>query len=65
MKLSLEGRIGGCIFGGKSAEREVSIVSAAFVQSVLEESDHEVIPVEISCDGQWSLQDNSLEIHTG
>lgn len=51
--------------GGKSAEREVSIVSASFVRSVLEESDHEVIPVEISIDGQWSLEDDSLEIHTG
>ncbi|MCD4702196.1 MAG: D-alanine--D-alanine ligase [Candidatus Aegiribacteria sp.] len=53
------------ISGGKSAEREVSIVSASFVRSILEESGHEVIPVEISSDGRWSLEDDSLEIHTG
>jgi len=51
--------------GGKSAEREVSIVSAAFVRSVLEESGHEVIPVEISSDGRWSLEGSSLDIQTG
>ncbi|NOQ23419.1 MAG: D-alanine--D-alanine ligase [Candidatus Aegiribacteria sp.] len=51
--------------GGKSAEREVSIVSAAFVQSVLEESGHEVIPVEIDIHGRWSLEETSLLIHTG
>ncbi|MEN8209601.1 MAG: D-alanine--D-alanine ligase family protein [Candidatus Fermentibacteria bacterium] len=51
--------------GGKSAEREVSIVSAAFVQSVLEGSAHEVIPVTIDADGSWSVNDYSLSIDTG
>ena len=51
--------------GGKSAEREVSILSAAFVQSVLEESCHEVIPVEIDNNGRWSLESTSLSINTG
>jgi D-alanine-D-alanine ligase len=51
--------------GGKSAEHEISLVSAAFVGRVLEESGHEVIPVEISIDGQWSLQGTYLEINTG
>ena len=51
--------------GGKSAEREVSIVSAAFVQSVLEESNHEVIHVEINNHGSWSLKGSSLSVNTG
>jgi len=51
--------------GGKSAEREVSIVSAAFVQSVLEGSGHSVIPVSIDMYGQWFAEDDSLLIHTG
>ncbi len=51
--------------GGKSAERKVSIASAAFVLSVLEESGHCVIPVEIGSDGRWSQEDTSLDIHTG
>lgn len=51
--------------GGKSAEHEISILSAAFVRSVLEESGHEVIPVEISIDGRWSLEGTYLEISTG
>ena len=51
--------------GGKSAEREVSIVSAAFVQNVLEESNHEVIHVEINNHGSWSLKGSSLSVNTG
>ncbi len=51
--------------GGKSAEREVSIVSAAFVQSVLERSGHSVIPVSIDMSCQWFAEDDSLLIHTG
>lgn len=51
--------------GGKSAEHEISLLSAAFVQSVLEESGHEVIPVEISIDGRWSIEGTYLEISTG
>jgi len=51
--------------GGKSAEHEVSIVSATVVKSVLEESGHEVISVEIDIHGQWSLEGSSLLINTG
>ncbi len=51
--------------GGKSAEREVSIVSAAFVRNVLERSGHEVIPVSIDIHGQWFSEDVSLQINTG
>ena len=50
--------------GGKSAEHEVSIVSSAFVRSVLSESGHELISVEIDKEGQWSLNGTCLEIQT-
>lgn len=51
--------------GGKSAEHDVSMVSAVFVLSVLEESGHCVIPVEIGRDGRWSIEDTCLDIHSG
>lgn len=51
--------------GGKSAEREISILSAAYVRSVLEGSNHEIIPVKIDSDGQWRFEGTHLEIHTG
>ncbi len=51
--------------GGKSAEREVSIVSAACVRSVLENSGHEVIQVEITPDGIWTLNGSSVHLNTG
>jgi len=51
--------------GGRSAEHEVSIVSAEFVRDILEDSGHEVIPVLIDRDGRWTLQGNHLDINTG
>jgi D-alanine-D-alanine ligase len=51
--------------GGKSAEREVSLLSASFVRSTLEESGHGVIPVEITDDGRWLLDGTPAQIRAG
>jgi len=51
--------------GGKSAEHEISEVSAMFVRKVLEESAHEVIQVQIGIDGDWSVEGIPLDISTG
>ena len=51
--------------GGKSAEHKISEVSAMFVRKVLEESGHEVIQVQISIDGDWSVEGIPLDISTG
>ncbi len=45
------------LFGGRSAEHEVSCVSAVAVVAALEGAGHEVIPVGIDRDGLWWLAD--------
>jgi D-alanine-D-alanine ligase len=42
------------IFGGRSAEHQVSIVSARFVSSQLEAGGHEILPMAIDTAGRWA-----------
>ena len=48
------------IFGGRSAEHEISLASARFVAAMLDPDKYEVIPVGIAKDGRW-LQPADLE----
>jgi D-alanine-D-alanine ligase len=41
------------IFGGRSAEHEISLASARFVHSMLDRDKYEVIPVGITPAGRW------------
>lgn len=41
------------LFGGRSGEREVSVVSARSVHDALDELGHETIPVGITPEGRW------------
>lgn len=43
----------GVIFGGRSAEHEVSLVSAASVINALDKSKYDVVPIGISPEGRW------------
>jgi D-alanine-D-alanine ligase len=43
----------GVIFGGRSAEHEVSLVSAASVINALDKSKYDIVPIGISADGRW------------
>jgi D-alanine--D-alanine ligase len=43
------------LFGGRSAEHDVSRVSAVSVASALDPSRYEILPVAITTDGQWLL----------
>ncbi len=47
------------LFGGRSAEHEVSCVSAVAIHDALIESGHRVIPVGIDRDGAWWVVDAS------
>jgi D-alanine-D-alanine ligase len=49
------------IFGGRSGEHEVSIVSAASVMNALDKSKYEVIPVGITKSGRWIAGDKSIQ----
>ncbi len=50
----------GVIFGGKSAEHEVSILSARSVINVIDKNKFEIIPIGITRDGLWCHCDNDL-----
>jgi len=41
------------IFGGRSAEHEISLASARFVAAMLDRDKYDVIPVGIARDGRW------------
>ena len=41
------------IFGGRSAEHEISLASARFVSSMLDRDEYDVIPVGITPAGRW------------
>jgi D-alanine-D-alanine ligase len=50
------------IFGGRSGEHEVSIVSASSVMKALDPSKYEVIPVGITKSGRWIAGDQSVQL---
>ncbi len=43
----------GVIFGGRSAEHDVSLRSALTIMAALLESGHEIVPIGITREGQW------------
>ncbi|MYB77411.1 MAG: D-alanine--D-alanine ligase A, partial [Chloroflexi bacterium] len=45
----------GLLFGGRSAEHDVSVVSARSVMAALDSEKYEVIPIGIARDGRWLL----------
>jgi len=49
----------GVLFGGKSAEHEVSLQSARNVIEALDKTKYEVIPIGINKDGKWMLNNTS------
>ena len=43
----------GVLFGGRSGEHEVSLISAASVIQALDPAKYEAVPIGITKDGQW------------
>ena len=43
----------GVLFGGRSGEHEVSLLSAASVVNAIDKSKYEVVPIGITKDGRW------------
>ncbi len=48
------------IFGGRSGEHEVSLVSAASVMQALDRSKYDLLPIGITKEGRWVSGENSL-----
>jgi D-alanine-D-alanine ligase len=52
----------GVIFGGRSGEHEVSLVSATSVINALDKEKYEVVPIGITQNGRWMSSPESLEV---
>jgi len=52
----------GVIFGGRSVEHEVSLVSAASVIDALDKNKYDVIPIGIASTGQWLSSGDTLRL---
>lgn len=50
------------LFGGRSGEHEVSIVSATSVMQALDQSKYEVVPVGITKSGRWIAGEKSIQL---
>jgi len=52
----------GVIFGGRSAEHEVSLVSAASVINALDRKKYEILPIGITPEGRWLSASDALKL---
>lgn len=60
-KLKKKLRIG-MIFGGRSGEHEVSLVSAASIMQALDKLKYKIVPIGITKEGRWIAVADSLEL---
>ncbi len=47
------------LFGGRSAEHDVSRVTAVAVARALDPEKYEIVPVAITTDGRWAVADEA------
>ncbi|MBI2428581.1 MAG: D-alanine--D-alanine ligase [Ignavibacteriales bacterium] len=52
----------GVLFGGRSAEHEVSLVSAASVIHALDKNKYDILPIGITKDGRWLSEVNAIQL---
>ena len=64
MKTSKKLRVG-VLFGGRSGEHEISLLSAASVLNAIDKSKYEVVPIGITKDGLWVTSANAEALLLG
>src|SRR5207245_5692787 len=55
----------GILFGGRSGEHEVSLLSAASVLNAINKDKYEVVPIGITKDGRWLTADAAQDLLQG
>src|ERR1700736_5236784 len=55
----------GVLFGGRSGEHEVSLLSAASVLNAIDRSKYDVVPIAISKEGRWLTSGESQRLLKG
>src|ERR1700761_9595493 len=55
----------GILFGGRSGEHEVSLLSAASVLKAIDRKVYEVVPIGITKQGRWVVADDAEQLLAG
>jgi D-alanine-D-alanine ligase len=55
----------GVLFGGRSGEHEVSLLSAASVLNAIDKEKYEVVPIGITKEGRWLTSEHAENLLTG
>src|SRR5882672_11475163 len=55
----------GILFGGRSGEHEISLLSAASVFKAINKDKYEVVPIGITKDGRWLTSADAERLLTG
>ena len=55
----------GILFGGRSGEHEVSLLSAASVLNAIDKDKYEVVPIGITKDGRWLTAEHAENLLQG
>jgi len=55
----------GILFGGRSGEHEVSLLSAASVLNAIDKDKYEVVPIGITKHGRWVTSGDAQRLLTG
>src|SRR5215472_4224036 len=55
----------GVLFGGRSGEHEVSLLSAASFLNAIDKDKYEVVPIGITKDGRWLTAEHAENLLTG
>src|SRR5208282_315896 len=55
----------GILFGGRSGEHEVSLLSAASVLNAIDKTKYEVVPIGITKDGRWLTAEHAERLLRG
>ena len=55
----------GILFGGRSGEHEVSLLSAASILDAIDRAKYEVIPIAITKQGQWITSSEAMRLLAG
>jgi D-alanine-D-alanine ligase len=55
----------GILFGGRSGEHEVSLLSAASVLNAIDKDKYDVVPIGITKDGRWLTAEHAQELLEG
>ena len=55
----------GILFGGRSGEHEVSLLSAASVLNAIDKEKYDVVPIGITKEGRWLTAENAENLLAG